>query len=158
MSANYKEYALQGGTPVKIYPLTVTKPGTTFADESSAFNPVVCDISGAMESKTLTISENKTVTIEPSEGYSGIASVALTVNVPPYLTTLTAPYPVNDGTYVLTATSESKSDVGTCIVAGGAISASYGGGEFAIDSTGDTPVLTWTPGITADTVLCQFAG
>ena len=44
--ANFGSYALFGGTAVKIAPLEVSEPGTTYADEGCAFNPVVCDVSG----------------------------------------------------------------------------------------------------------------
>lgn len=41
----YKSYSLVGGQPVKIDPVEITEPGTTFAEEGHAFNPVVCSVS-----------------------------------------------------------------------------------------------------------------
>lgn len=119
----YKEYALAGGQPVKISPLEVTEPGTVFANEGCAFNPIIC-----------------------------------TVDVSAHLDTLTNPPAASDGTYIFIATdSGNDTVVGVCQIAESAIDKSYGDGAFAIDSTGDTPVIEWTPSVTAESVTVWYA-
>lgn len=155
----YRSYALVGGQPVKIDPLTVTEPGTFIAQPDHAYNPVICEISGAMEEKSASIEANGTTELEPSEGKIGFSKVTITANVPPYLTLLPAPYGAENGVYICVATdSDGSSVVGICEIADGAVSNNYGDGSFAIDSTGDAPTVTWTPSITAESVTVWFAG
>ena len=47
MSVEYKDYALVGGQPVKIVPLTVSQPGTYFAPMGMAYSPVIIEGSGS---------------------------------------------------------------------------------------------------------------
>lgn len=159
MPDDYKSYALVGGTPVKIEPKTISEPGTVFAAPGCAFNPVTVNITPAvLEEKTVTISKNGTVEITPSTGKNGMSKVTVTAQVPSYAETLTAPYAVNDGTYTFAATGEEDAtEAAVCKIESGAVSASYGGGTFAVDTTGETPALTWTPSITAESVLCWYA-
>ncbi len=158
---NYKEYALVGGTPVLIKPLQATEQKTYFAEEGCAFNPVVCDVSGELEAKSANITANGTQTLSPTEGKIGFSSVALTTAVYA-LKTQTNPPAATDGTYIFTAeyTTEGETTatvVGICQIADGAVSESYGDGSFAIDSTGDAPVIAWTPSVTADSVTVWYS-
>ena len=149
---------LVGGQPVKIVALEVNDSGTTYAPPGYAYNPVKCNVAGALEEASKTIETNGETVIEPSEGKEGMSKVTVTTTIPSYLSTLTAPYGAQDGAYILTATDdESKTVVGTCIVADGAVSASSGDGTFAIDTSGDAPTLTWTPSVTAVSTACWYA-
>ena len=155
---SYGAYALVGGAAVKIKPLEVTEPGTIFAEEGSAFNPVVCDVSGNLETKSVSITANGTETVEPSEGKVGLSAVEVTVAVPPYATTLTAPYGAADGVYICAATdSGNETVVGICWISEGAVASSYGDGTFTVGTSGDAPTLEWTPSVTADSVTVWYA-
>ena len=79
-----KGYALQGGSAVKICPVEITEPGTYYAEEGEAFNPVKVDVSGGLEEKEVTITGNGTTTVSPTEGKIGMSSVRILVSVPPY--------------------------------------------------------------------------
>ena len=138
--------------------LEVSASGTVYAPEGHAYNPVTCKVSGALEEKATTLTENGSETITPSTGKEGLSKVVVTVNVPSYLAPLTAPYGAADGLYVCTATDSEESTVcGICRIADGAVSASYGDGSFEIDESGDAPTLAWTPSITAESVVCWYA-
>lgn len=165
---SYKDYFLVGGLPVKITALEVSASGTYIAPENTAYNPVVVSVSGALESKSVSYAENGSATVKPSDGKEGLSQVSVTVAVPSYMTTLESPYGAADGLYLMTAAYESDDEdeetdpvtayvTGYCILADGAVSASYGDGTFAIDDTGEKPVLAWTPSVTATTVTCYYA-
>lgn len=152
-----KDYALVGGQAVPIKPLTITASGTYTAPEGGAFNPVTCNIGPAMEEVAETISTNGETVITPSEGKEGISKATITVAVPPFLTGMDAPYEAKNGMYILTAVdADSATEAAVCTIAEGAITASWGDGTLAIDSTGDTPVLEWTPTITATETKCYY--
>ncbi len=158
MSTSYKSYSLTGGQPVVIKPLEASESKTYFADEGQAFNPVVVDTSSVLEEKTLTVTANGTTNITPGSAYEGISKMALTVAVPSYLETVESPYAANNGTYVLIGTdADNDTVVGVCVIAEDTLSASYGDGTFAIDTSGEDPVLNWTPSITAESVVCWYA-
>lgn len=142
MPSMTKGYMLQGGTPVKIVPLEVNTPGTVYAAEGEAFNPVKTDVSGALEAKTETITENGETEIKPSDGKIGISSLTLTVSVPPYAIasasetdTVTAEA-VDGATYFGFAFDGENATLGQCAVAfvddTPTIDTSFGGGTFAI--------------------------
>lgn len=150
-------YALVGGTAVRISPLEITEPGTVYAEEGCAFNPVICDVSGALEARSETIRANGESTLAPSGSNIGFSSVSLTTEVYALKVVSAAPE-ATDGTYVFTAAdSESNTVVGVCVIASGAVSESFGDGTFAVDSTGDTPVIAWTPSVTAESVTVWYA-
>lgn len=144
-------YSLVGGQPVKINPLEVSASGTTYAPPGQAYNPVTCNIAGAMEEKSETVSANGTTEILPSEGKEGISKVDITVSVPPYMKNISAPYDADDGTYTFMAADEGGNIVGTtCVVSGGAVEVSLGDGSVEIDTSGDDPTIVWTPSVTIE--------
>ena len=157
--ADENGYALYGGQPTKILPLAASEAGTYVAPEGCAYSPVT--VSGKqpdLQSKTVDATENGTRTVQPDAGKDGLSSVTVNVNVPSYFDVLTAPYPANDGTFVLVATgADNASAVGVCVVANGMITDSYGDGTFNTEGTQEAPTLTWTPTITATDTVCRYA-
>lgn len=157
MSDNFS-YQLVGGQPVVIETLEVSASGTYYAPDGHAYNPVVCSVAGALEEKSVTLTENGTSEISPSKGKEGLSKVNATVSVPSYLSTLSSPYGAANGAYILTATDDQEDTVcGICVLVDGTIAASYGDGSFEIDESGDAPTLAWTPSVTAVSVVCWYA-
>lgn len=163
---SYKDYYLVGGKPVKITALEVGASGEYTAPMNTAFNPVVVDISQALESKSESYFENGLYTVSPGSNKEGLSQVSVTVSVPPYMTMLESPYGSSDGLYLMTAAYESQTEeeepvtayvTGYCVLSNGAVRESYGAGVFAIDSTGSETTLTWEPGVTATGITCLYA-
>lgn len=100
----------------------------------------------------LTVTENGTIYAP-----EGCAFNPVTTGVAPAAEELETPYPVNDGHYFFAATDEENTtEAAICIIEDGAISESYGTGSVAIDDSGDTPVLTWTPVMEEPTITCWY--
>ena len=144
-----KSYKLWGGNGVRIKPLEVTQPGTIKAEEGCAFNPVTCNVSGALEDATRPVVSNGTVELTPSTGKIGFSKVTVMAEIPPYTQNVTVTPRAQDGNYTYIATyNDNTSAVGVCQIRAGAINHAYGDGTFAIDTSGDYPILTWTPTVT----------
>ena len=139
----YKEYALAGGQPVKISPLEVTEPGTVFASEGCAFNPVICNVESSLEEKTATITENTETILTPSKGKIGFSKVSVTTDI----TAVKEISPLStaqEGVYVFFGpVSESVSLAAVCKVGNGGIESFFGDGSCEI--VPEIGVLVWTP-------------
>lgn len=71
-----------GGSGVEVVALDVNENGTYTAPQGQAYSPVVVDVQPDLEEKTVTITENGTTTILPTEGKDGISELELTVDIP----------------------------------------------------------------------------
>lgn len=73
----------------------------------------------------------------------------------PYGEEIQNPCPVRDGFFIYVGAGMSDIVAAVCEIRNGQINISAGDGTFSIDSTGDVPMLVWTPSI--EVVAGQYA-